>query len=81
MSSVLQEMKFLLKFYDVNDKMLLLNVKKGGKGLKMENNWLGLYIIQLVNEKGVVFLKKYNGKVLFKWYNWLKVGYQMRVFG
>lgn len=57
-------------FYEVNDKVLLYNVKKGGrKGLKMENNWFGLYIIQLVNEKGVVFLKKNNGEVLSIKYN------------
>lgn len=58
------------KAYEVNDKVLLYNAKKGGrKGSKMENNWFGPYAIHSANEKGVVSLKKYNGEVLRTKYN------------
>lgn len=56
--------------YEVNDKALLYNAKKGGrKRSKMENSWFWLYTIQSVNEKGVVSLKKNNGEVLSTKYN------------
>lgn len=61
--------KLLLKVYEGNDKVLLYNEKKGKRCLKKESNWVRLYVIYLVNEKRVVFFKKYNGEVLCIEYN------------
>lgn len=47
----------------------MYNEKKGKRCSKKESNWVRPYAIHLVNEKRVVSLKKYNGKVLCTEYN------------